>query len=256
MDAMKADIPYRIAYVIGELGAGGAEYQLHELVRHLDRSLFEPRVFALAPGGLWAGPIRALGVTVEELPRRGSADFSRVARLRAALRDFAPHVLHTILWSGNSYGRLAALGLRVPVVIAAERNAIHRPLWQVVVERALDRATHAYLVNCEAVAELLVGRQRVARDKIEVIPNGIDLGRLPSFMLDREPAREAMGFDPTRRLVAQVGRLTAQKDHATFLRAATKVAAELCPRVSASPAASASSGSATTCRTCSGPSTC
>ena len=48
---MMGDTPYRIAYVIGELGKGGAEYQLHELLRHLDRSVFAPRVFALAPGG-------------------------------------------------------------------------------------------------------------------------------------------------------------------------------------------------------------
>jgi hypothetical protein len=31
---------HRVAYVIGELTKGGAEYQLHELLRHLDRGLF------------------------------------------------------------------------------------------------------------------------------------------------------------------------------------------------------------------------
>jgi len=34
--------PTRIAYVIGELGKGGAEYQLYELVRGLDRTRFAP----------------------------------------------------------------------------------------------------------------------------------------------------------------------------------------------------------------------
>ncbi len=224
---MKPDAPYRIAYVIGELGKGGAEYQLHELLRMLDRSLFEPRVYSLAPGGYWAGAIRGLGVRVEELARRGSADLARLARLRARLREFAPHVLHTLLWSANSYGRLAALRLGIPVVIAAERNAIRRPPWQVVVERLLDRSTDAYLVNCEAIAALLAGRERIAREKIRVIPNGIDLGRLPSFTLERASARVAAGLDPARRLVAQVGRLTGQKDYPTFLRAAAMVAAEL-----------------------------
>src|SRR5262245_33177474 len=57
---MRPATPYRIAYVIGELGKGGAEYQLHELLRHLDRALFEPRVFVLAPGGWWTEPIRGL----------------------------------------------------------------------------------------------------------------------------------------------------------------------------------------------------
>src|SRR2546428_417329 len=117
---MVADPPYRVAYVIGELGKGGAEYQLYELLRHLDRRRFAPGVFVLAPGGWWVEPIRALGVPVEEIPRRGPADVRRLTRLRASLRRFAPHLLHAILWSGNSYGRLAALGLGIPVVIAAE----------------------------------------------------------------------------------------------------------------------------------------
>jgi len=223
---MVGDPLHRIAYVIGELDKGGAEYQLYELLRHLDRRRFAPGVFVLAPGGWWVEPIRALGVPVEELPRRGSADVRRLARLRAALQRFAPHLLHTILWSGNSYGRLAALGLGIPVVIAAERVVTPYRGWQVVVERALDRVTDAYLVNCEAIAAWQVERKRLPREKIEVIPNGIDLGRLPPFALDRRGARSAAGLRRDRRLVAGVGRLDAQKDFPTFLRAAAMIAAE------------------------------
>ena len=224
---MRSAAPHRIAYVIGELGKGGAEYQLHELLRHLDRERFEPRVFVLTEGGWWAEPIRRLGVRVDVIPRRRSADLSRVRRLRAALRAFAPHILHTILFSANSYGRLAALRLGIPVVIAAERNTEPARLWQVLLERLLDRVTDAYLVNCGAIARELVRRQRIAPDKIHVIPNGIDLGRLPTFSLDRHAAREAAGLDPERRLVVQVGRLTAQKDFPTFLRAAAQVMARV-----------------------------
>jgi len=223
---MVADPPYRVAYVIGELGKGGAEYQLYELLRHLDRRRFTPRVFVLAPGGWWVEPIRDLGVPVEEIPRRGPADVRRLARLRVALRRFAPHVVHTILWSGNSYGRLAALGLGIPVVIAAERVVPAYRAWQVMVERALDRVTDAYLVNCEAIAVWQVERKRLPREKIEVIPNGIDLGRLPPFSLDRRGARSAAGLQRDRRLVAGIGRLDAQKDFPTFLRAAAIIAAD------------------------------
>src|SRR5206468_11307452 len=128
----------------GQLGKAGAEYQLHEPLRHLDRALFGPRVFVLAPGGWWTEPIRGLGVAVEEMPRRRSADPGRIGQLRERLRAFAPHVLHTILWSANSYGRLAAIGLGIPLVVAAERNAIRRPSWQVWTGRLLDRVTDAH----------------------------------------------------------------------------------------------------------------
>lgn len=223
---MAGNAPYRLTYVIGELGKGGAEYQLYELLRGLDRSRFAPTVVALAAGGYWAGPIRALDIPVREIPANGSADFGRLRRLRAELRALAPHVLHTILWSGNSYGRLAAIGLPIPVVLTAERNVIARPSWQVMVERTLDRMTDRYLVNCEAIAEGLVHREGLPAAKMLVIHNGIDLTRLAPFVLDRRAARAALGFAPERRLVAQVGRLAPQKDYPTFLAAAARVAAE------------------------------
>jgi glycosyltransferase involved in cell wall biosynthesis len=218
---------WRVAYVIGELGKGGAEYQLYELLRGLDGGRFGAEVFALATGGYWAAPIRELGVPVHELAAAGSVDVGRLRRLRAALRAFDPHVLHTVLWSGNSYGRLAAIGLRVPVVITAERNVIARPAWQVAIERFLDRWTDLYLVNSRAIAAGLVRRERLPATKMRVVYNGIDLARVPPFALDRAVARRSAGFDPGRRLVAQVGRLEPQKDYPTFLAAAARVVAEL-----------------------------
>jgi len=217
----------RIAYAIGELEKGGAESQLYELVRGLDRRRFLPRVFALAAGGYWAPPLRALGVEVVELPSARSADLSRLVGLRHALAGFAPRILHTVLWSGNAYGRLASIGLRIPVVITAERNVLRRPGWQVVLERALDVLTDRYLVNSAAIARELVGHGRLPRGKMQVIHNGIDLARVPPFEPDRRAARAALGFDPARRLVAQVGRLEAQKDYPTYLAAVARIAARL-----------------------------
>src|SRR5262245_30374031 len=152
---------WRVAYVIGELGKGGAEYQLYELLCGLDRARFCAQVFVLSAGGSWTGLIRGLGLPVLELAGRGSADLGRLRRLRAALRTFEPHVLHTVLWSGSSYGRLAAAGMHVPVVITAERNVIARPRWQVSFERLLDRWTDLYLVNSRAIADGLVERERL-----------------------------------------------------------------------------------------------
>ena len=220
-----APAPWRVAYVIGELGKGGAEYQLYELLRGLDRSRFAPTVFVLAGNGHWVEPIRQLGIEVREIPGSRSTDPGRLRRLRAHLRSARPHVLHTILWSGNSYGRLAAIGLGIPLVITAERNVIARPPWQVRLERLLDRWTDCYLVNSQAIADTLMHRQGLPGGKMRVVHNGIDLSGVPTFDPDRRAARAALGLDPARRLVAGVGRLEEQKDYPTFLTAAAQVAA-------------------------------
>jgi glycosyltransferase involved in cell wall biosynthesis len=216
--------PLRIAYVIGSLGTGGAEYQLFELVRHLDRRRFAPTVFSLSAGGRWASAMRAADIAVVEIPQRHRLEARRLWRLRRLLGRLRPTLLHTILWPGNSYGRLAALGLGIPVVIAAERNVIRRPPWQRTLERALDRTTTAYLANTEAIVEELTGRGGLPAVKMHVVYNGIDLGGLPGFSVDRRPGRRRLGVDGERRLVATVGRLEPQKDVATFVAAMARVA--------------------------------
>jgi len=56
-----------------------------------------------------------------------------------------------------------------------------------------------------------------------VIPNGIDLAQLPRPVGDRRAGRQAVGLPAERRLVAGVGRLTAQKDFVTFLEAGRRI---------------------------------
>src|SRR4029453_8547124 len=96
--------PVRVAYVIGELGKGGAEYQLYELVRGLDPSRLAPAVLAGGAGGSWAQPLRQLGIPVQELAARGSADVGRLLRLRKALKALGPPLPPTTLWAGDPLG--------------------------------------------------------------------------------------------------------------------------------------------------------
>jgi glycosyltransferase involved in cell wall biosynthesis len=214
----------RVAYVIGELGKGGAEYQLVELLRHLDRGVWDPHLTVLSQGGYWADEVRRLDVPVVELPRRGHRDLGRAVELRRTLARIGPGVLHTVLWAANCYGRLAAIGLGIPRVVTAERNVVVRPRWEVVVERLLDPLTDVYLVNAAAVARELE-RHGLPATKMRVVRNGVDLGRFPRFSVERDQARAALGFPPGRRLLAQVGRLAPQKDYPTYLRAAAVLAA-------------------------------
>ncbi len=48
----------KIIYIIGQLGKGGAEVQLYELVKGLNKERFDPMVVSLSEGGYWADKIR------------------------------------------------------------------------------------------------------------------------------------------------------------------------------------------------------
>ena len=209
-DAVGVRRPYRVAYVIGELGKGGAEYQLYELVRGLDRTRFDPAVFVLAVGRLLgATPARARGARWRRFPGAASPTSDDCAGCAWPCGVARPTCCTRCCGRGTAYGRLAAVGLGIPVVVTAERNVIARPPWQVAIERVLDRWTDVYLVNSRAIVDRAWSRaSSLPAAKMRVVHNGIDLTRLPPFVLDRQRcAPLALGFDPRRRLVAQVGRL-------------------------------------------------
>ena len=123
----------KIIYVIGQLGPGGAEKQLYGLVKGLNKDRFNPLVISLSQtsktsdcvtkNDYMAHKIRDLSVTVIQLRRRGHLDLSRLINLIKIFRKYKPHIIHTYLSSANTYGRIAALFARIPIIIASERSS-------------------------------------------------------------------------------------------------------------------------------------
>ena len=115
--------PQRILYVIGALGVGGAERQLLELAAGLDRTSFAPLVVSLDAGHEYADAFHARSVPVLELPRTGSFEWRRLARLRRLLAVERPAIVHAFLVGPSLYTRLACTGLRPrPIVVVSERS--------------------------------------------------------------------------------------------------------------------------------------
>ena len=67
--------PLRICFLILDLGAGGAQRQLSELVRRLEKTRFEPTVLTFYPGGLlWREIEQSPGVRLVCLDKAGRWD--------------------------------------------------------------------------------------------------------------------------------------------------------------------------------------
>lgn len=210
----------KVACVIGQLSRGGAEGQLYELIRGMDRERFQPMVISLTEGGYWAGPLRELGVDVVELKRTGSREFKRLFRLRSILKEFSPDVVHTMLGPANTYGRLAALTMlgRRPRTIAAERGLeVSDTFANRAAARILAPMTSAFIANSSYIAGVVARRSGASRSRVHVIYNGIDASRFDS---DR-PATKRPEGGPI--IVGTVARLSVEKDFTTLLEAILKV---------------------------------
>jgi glycosyltransferase involved in cell wall biosynthesis len=220
----------RVAHVVHGLGAGGAERRLLALLAALDGARFESRIVCLDSLGVLADDARALGVEPVLLQRSGRADLSLVVRLSHWFRTERIDVVHGWLSLPSVFARLAGVGARVPVKIAAEggvRSTTDERRLRIygLLDRLLAPATDAYIANSHAVGAALTSRG-VDKRKVIVIPNGVGD---PEPLSDeaRVSRRRELGAEEDDELVGMVARLDDRfKDHSTFLRSVAALRAQ------------------------------
>ena len=136
------------------------------------------------------------------------------------LRAFRPQILHTFGLRAEIVGRMLARATRVPVIL----SALHSPdPWRRWPHVWLDRLTapwvDQFLAVSQTVARSRIERERFPKEKIVVIPNGIqapseaDLARARKARQDRAASSGNVG--PS---IVMVGNLRPMKGHREALR--------------------------------------
>jgi glycosyltransferase involved in cell wall biosynthesis len=191
-------------------------------------------VFGASAPGPYVSQLESWGVHHIPIPH-ATRSVAPIDDLRSALemwrtfRQLRPDVVHTHFIKPGTFGRPAAWLGRAPVVV----NTVHgiyatpesRPALRMVVhniERFASRCSAAELVQNPEDLEVLA-RLGVPRSKLQVLGNGIDLGRFSPAAVDPgrvAAARVDMGASPGDVLVGVVGRLVREKGYAEVFAAA------------------------------------
>lgn len=204
----------RVCCVIGQLTYGGSERHLCDLALNLDTNHFRPSVLCLRPGGPLARVLRQGGVECVEVPVLGPpAPLLGVLR---ELRRLDPHVVCVYTYVDKLWGRLAAILARTPVILSAYRTVRHP--WY---ERLLLPRTTAVAANSEALLRDFQQTYAYPRERLHLLPNGVDLERFTPG--DQDAARRLLGLEPRAPLVAMVARFNKVKGHEVALRAFAEV---------------------------------
>lgn len=228
--------PVRILHIIVHLTAGGAESMMKRLVlhQHEHEPRFEHRVISLR-GKATIGPeLERDGIVVEALGLASPLGIVPcMLRLVKAMRRWRPDVVQTWMYHSDLLGGLAARlsGIRAIAwnvriaQIAPQLGVARRTTW---VRRAcafLSRLVPRRIVYVADSARRIHESIGYAPDRGTTIHNGYILPE-PQSALDRVRLREAMGADENTLLVASAGRFNPQKNHRSFINAASIVADE------------------------------
>jgi glycosyltransferase involved in cell wall biosynthesis len=222
--------PANITYLIGSLDRGGAEGQVTELLRRLDRTRFQPRLILFEPGARErvAGLVEdVFSLDVPQEPanafwRRSYRALKVFMRLCGHLRRNRPDILHAHLPASCILGLPAGRLCGIPVLIGSRRSltsAYREADWiYSASDRLIIHCCHFMVGNADAVSRELVEIDGLAIDKVGTIHNGVDTVR---FRPERSDFwRAHYGWKDDEVVFGMVANFFGYKRHVDFVEAA------------------------------------
>lgn len=167
----------------------------------------------------------------------GRTLLGKALNLRRVIVDERPDLVYTALYDSDIAGRIAAIGLSVPVMTnlvntAYDQARLSDPnvsLLRLKLAQAVDGFTarhftdHFHAVS-QAVKDATVEQLGVAPNRITVVRRGRSAVRLGDRSDDRRhAARESLGLFPDDQVILTVGRQEFQKGHTYLIQAFAKV---------------------------------
>lgn len=214
----------RILFLLDTLNVvGGTEKQLRELICHMDRSRFDPSVVTLysmdmpheAEFGGMGCPIRCLGMR-KLISING---LRALLKLSSEIRREHIDIVHTFFPDAGILGTIAGrLGGARVVVGRRDLGYWYTPPYLFIL-RILQRFSHAYLVNSQAVRTVVSKSERVDPSRMHVVYNGF-------FELPSGPSKlrlSDLGFPAEAKLVGTVANLRQVKRLDRFIEMAVGI---------------------------------
>lgn len=213
----------RVLVVTDEMEVGGSQRQIVHLLRGLRARGREADLLYFRERSLLVDVLEADGVPVHRIDKRGSIDPAFVWRLWRFLRAGRYDVVHAFSITAELWVRLVlpfVPGLRL--VSSVRGLGLAGPDWHWRAKRWIVRGSSAVISNTRAGAELVSRRCAFPVQRIDVIPNGLELPPFPGPS-DREAARRAFGLTDDVRLLLFVGRLVPEKNLPLLLDAIARL---------------------------------
>ena len=218
--------PLRVMFLLTSMPIGGAETLLVNLIRRFDPTRIESLVGCMKHRDVLGDEIAGEVPVFENLIRH-KYDVGVVGRLKNIFVENSVDVLVTV-GAGDKmfWGRLAARQAKLPVIL----SALHSTGWPDGVgklNRLLTGITDGFIAVAQQHAEYQINNERFPKDKVFLIPNGIDTDRFVFDQQKRKQWRSELGIGESDPVVGIVAALRPEKNHKLFLGAAQCVAGKM-----------------------------
>ena len=219
----------RILIVSDEMEVGGSQRQIVHLLRGLDREQWEPTLLFFRRPSFLVDELRDAGIPCIHLPKRGRVSPRFVFRLWNLLRRERFELIHAYSLTAELWIRALLPLLPTTRFVASVRGlCLVYPDWQWRLKRWILGRADAAISNSRAGADVTAQRTGYPRERIDIVPNGIDVPEL--FSAAQQASGRRLHEMPDGRGVALfVGRLVVEKNLPLLIDAMARLDAKQRP---------------------------
>ncbi len=221
---MNSQSQHKILFITSNLGGGGAERALVNIVNNIDRSLFEPYLVLFQKEGPYLNDLSP-DVQIYEIQPKNYGflyrNWVRINAIKNICDSIKPSLVMSVLWQVNIVSIITASFRKIKIpFLANEQNTPSKELqslWQRYLYWPLAKRLYHYFQGVVAISSGIANEIEMIlsypNDKISIIPNPIDIEKINYF------ANKTLTETLRTPSLISVGRLVPQKNHKLLIRA-------------------------------------
>jgi glycosyltransferase involved in cell wall biosynthesis len=214
-----------IVKVISSLTHGGAETQVINLAKELVAQGHVVTIITTTDYAPRDYQLKNSGVDLVCISKNSRLDLKLLRELRRQFKKIKPDIIHAYLYDAEFYSRLAAIGLKIPL-INSERNDqyklnLNQKLGHFITRHLVDAVVANSFAGCNHAMDKY---PNLAKEKFHVVWNGIDLPKIDERLKNNEMNFKNELFAGEKvKLAIMAASIKPQKNHALALDVADKL---------------------------------
>jgi glycosyltransferase involved in cell wall biosynthesis len=219
MNKVKGGPAKKILHIVEDLKVGGLEKVLASIVLSLDKTKYDVHVWCLARGWDIAQALIDQGIPLKILNLESYFNPFNIIHLGMAMKRERFQLIHAHGYFAGTFGRLAAILARVPVLIAHVHSTYyHYSKRNLLIEKFLSYFTDKIICVSQAVERFVTVNERIRKERTCLIYNAVDFPD-PIDGAYRKKIRASLGANAEAIVIAIVASLTANKGHGFLIAA-------------------------------------
>jgi len=204
---------------------GGSEHVVYEIVRKINKAKYTPIVVSFDDG-----PVRSmyeeLGVKVYTVSKMKKFDYHFLYKLRRILISENIKIVnaHHIGPFINTFFAISFTDIKLLVTEHSVWQLEELSKFKKYFIKILLLKTNGFIAVSKQIHKYLIDNKYLIKDKIFVLPNGIDLKKFKK--MDKISIRKKLGFDVNLKIIGIVANIRQEKNHKMLISAFSRLSKE------------------------------